>query len=161
MTFEDIKKELTDSEALILTCYGEARGESPDGQIAVMQVIMNRSKLRRQTIKEVCFAKLQFSCWNANDPNYPILCELAEKVIAVTPVNNPTLDQIIYLANGVTDNKFFNLVSQSQHYMTNTLFGSSKRPSWADDFIFKRVIGSHTFLVLRSSDGGHKQSVRN
>jgi hypothetical protein len=62
--------KLSSFEALGLTIYGEARGESHAGQIAVAYVIINRSLKWRKSIKEICYQKNQFSCFNSNDPQY-------------------------------------------------------------------------------------------
>ncbi len=47
---------LNDSEAAILTIYGEARGELFIGKQAVAQVIANRADRWHKTVKAVCFA---------------------------------------------------------------------------------------------------------
>jgi N-acetylmuramoyl-L-alanine amidase len=67
---ESIFDRLNPIEVMALTIYGEARGESWEGMLAVGFVIVNRSRLWKQSIKEVCFAKNQFSCYNSNDPQY-------------------------------------------------------------------------------------------
>ena len=54
------------------TTWGEARGESWEGKVAVAWVIKNRSlsgKWFGGSISEVCLKPWQFSCWNENDPN--------------------------------------------------------------------------------------------
>lgn len=68
------------SEAELLTLaqtiYGEARGETVHGQIAVGIVIMNRLYAGRwgDTIREVVKAPRQFAVWNPDDLNrYKIL----------------------------------------------------------------------------------------
>lgn len=68
---------LDNSEAAILTTYGEARGESYEGKQAVCCVIVNRAYKWRQDIKQVCFAKNQFSCFLSSDPNYQKLLAVA------------------------------------------------------------------------------------
>lgn len=58
------------------TVYGEARGESPEGKLAVACVIMNRVRGKKwfgNTIKKVCSKPFQFSCWNAKDPNRALI----------------------------------------------------------------------------------------
>jgi hypothetical protein len=71
---------------LTLTLWGEARGEPPwqgdpdAGMKAVACVVLNRVKSRRSTygltIADVCTKRAQsskygqFSCWNADDPNF-------------------------------------------------------------------------------------------
>jgi len=56
---------------LILTVYGEARGEGMIGMRAVTHVILNRVRKQRTkwgtNIKEVCLKKKQFSYWNKHE----------------------------------------------------------------------------------------------
>jgi N-acetylmuramoyl-L-alanine amidase len=58
------------------TIWGEARGEPQAGQEAVAWVIVNRLRSRyrgAETLTDVCRARLQFSCWNPDDPNASLL----------------------------------------------------------------------------------------
>lgn len=79
MREEDRKtfNKLNSLEAMTLTLYAEGRGEPHDGQVAICYVILNRSQLWKQPIKEICFAPKQFSCYNATDKQYPKLLEIA------------------------------------------------------------------------------------
>lgn len=66
-----------------LTVYGEARGESDLGKLAVAWVIRNRASARDRMgrplwwggpeLASVCEARMQFSCWNPADPNSELL----------------------------------------------------------------------------------------
>lgn len=75
------------------TVYGEASGETEDGQRAVAWVIRNRAAAalrfveRRRighplfgggTPASACLMPMQFSCWNATDPN-------TGRIAALTP----------------------------------------------------------------------------
>ncbi len=68
-----------DRDILARTLWGEARGESLAGQIAVAWTICNRvndGKAKSwwgEGYAGVCQKPCQFSCWNKNDPNYPFL----------------------------------------------------------------------------------------
>ena len=67
-----------DIDLLARTIYGEARGEASDkAREAVAHVILNRMRDESgrwpKTIAEVVRQKNQFSCWNNNDPNYPLI----------------------------------------------------------------------------------------
>ena len=65
-----------DIEVLSKTIYGEARGESLLGKIAVGHVVLNRVKAESwygDSIEGVCRKKQQFSCFNLDDPNLPKL----------------------------------------------------------------------------------------
>ena len=68
------------------TVYGEARGEPDDGQLAVAHVIVNRLRTNRwgPTLANVCVAPFQFSSWNNNDPNRPLMMALMEDDPALT-----------------------------------------------------------------------------
>jgi len=88
MTALDLKKilyatfgSLTDDRLLALTIYGEARGESREGKIAVGSVILERVDHRDwdgRTIKEVCLMPWQFSCFLPQDPNFKPLAFIAD-----------------------------------------------------------------------------------
>ena len=64
-----IREEMTDEERALsaLMIYHEARGESEEGQRAVVEVLCNRilSELYPDTAKEVIYQQNQFSCADA------------------------------------------------------------------------------------------------
>ena len=65
---------ISDNDLTIMakTIWGEARGESQQGQEAVAWVIRNRAQRGGwwgNSIREVCLKDQQFSCWNNNDQN--------------------------------------------------------------------------------------------
>jgi N-acetylmuramoyl-L-alanine amidase len=73
---------LTDAvtDTLARVCWGEARGEGPQGMQAVASVILNRAKRPGwwgKSIQTCCTMPYQFSCMNQDDPNRP-------KLLAVT-----------------------------------------------------------------------------
>ena len=68
-----------DRDILARTLWGEARGESLAGQIAVAWTIRNRVNDGKEKswwgegYAGVCQKPYQFSCWNRNDPNFAYL----------------------------------------------------------------------------------------
>jgi N-acetylmuramoyl-L-alanine amidase len=65
-------EKLPDAELLARCIWGEARGESIRGKLAVAHVVLNRVKAKPsygRSIKEVVLRASQFSCFNENDPN--------------------------------------------------------------------------------------------
>jgi spore germination cell wall hydrolase CwlJ-like protein len=70
---------LNDTEAAILTIYGEARGEPFEGKQAVGVVIANRAAKQNKPVKEICYAANQFSCYLSADPNYFALFNFAHQ----------------------------------------------------------------------------------
>jgi N-acetylmuramoyl-L-alanine amidase len=143
-----IVDKLIGTEVMTLTLYGEARGESIDGQVAVCNVIINRFRQKPhkyKSISEVCLEKNQFSCWNWNDPNYPKLIELAQKMVR-QDYNEPILRQCNYIANGVAGGNFIDNTHGSTHYMTSSLFSGANKPEWALKAMNMKVIGNHIFF---------------
>lgn len=69
-----------DWEIMAKTIYGEARGETEEGKIAVACCIFNRFKSGKwfagKTIAQTCQKPWQFSCWNKSDPNAQIIAKL-------------------------------------------------------------------------------------
>lgn len=96
-----------DLDVLTRTLFGEARGESAEGQAAVGYVVKNRANWTPSawwgdTISGVCKKSYQFSSWNVNDPNrskmlmlsktdpiYIVLNDIAARVIS-GEIEDPT-----------------------------------------------------------------------
>ena len=68
-----------DLSVMARTVYGEGRGDSHEGRLAIAHVILNRARAGGwwgSAISEVCLKRWQFSCWNAGDPNRPRLFQI-------------------------------------------------------------------------------------
>ena len=77
----EIFSGLTEAQLMALTIYGEARGETREGKIAVGSVILERVEHRPwdgKTVHEVCLMPFQFSCFLPSDPNFHALRLIAE-----------------------------------------------------------------------------------
>lgn len=147
MTNKEIADSLTDYETLFLTIVGEARGEPIEGQVAVGNVIMNRVKTSKKSIKDVCLGKRQFSCWNEDDPNRNLLERIIYE-IAKGSYNYEPYKQVQLVAGGLMEKKIKDNTKGVLNYMTSVLFHSNARPDWAkvpktDAF----EIGKHTFFT--------------
>lgn len=143
----DIIGNLNDREILILTLYGEARGEPIAGLVAVGTVIRNRVHSGRyKSYKEACLAPEQFSCWNKDDPNYNTLIALGKNMIASTPNLDPAFRRCLLVAMGIIDWSLNDETKSAENYMTTKEFNSQERPSWADHPINPLIIGKHTFF---------------
>lgn len=60
---------VTDLDWIAMTVWGEARGESQEGKLAVAYVIVNRMAQEKRTACGVVLRPFQFSFWNTNDPS--------------------------------------------------------------------------------------------
>ncbi|CAF0741973.1 unnamed protein product [Rotaria sordida] len=127
---------LDEIDVLTRTVYGEARGETIDGQAAVAWVIQNRAAKGRtymgKTIKDVCLKPNQFSCWNSNNVNRKLLLNLNTKSEIYENIRR-VVEQVL---NGTrADN-----TNGSTHYHT-----SHVQPNWTKDKSPTVTIGNHLF----------------
>lgn len=79
---------------LAKTMWGEARGHGESGMRAVGHVIVNRAqaekpKLFGQGVVGVATKPKQFSCWNANDPNWKLMKKMDEIDLALAKRESP------------------------------------------------------------------------
>lgn len=75
-----------DAAIVARTIYGEARGEPPDGKLAVAYSIVNRWKSKRwfagKTLASTAMKADQYTCWSTRDPNREKMCDLADADLA-------------------------------------------------------------------------------
>lgn len=140
-----IAAQLSSLDVLALTIYGEARGEPVEGQIAVGCVVRNRVYKDRD-FRIICLEPKQFSCWNEDDSNYPILEDLSHKMMNSLPIINPELSQIRWVAAGIINNLILDNTGGSKNYLTTTLYYSNTI-RWSATMKISKVIGKQIFLV--------------
>lgn len=125
----------------ICTIYMEAQGESFLGKVGVAAVIRNRMKQRRQSVGQVVFAPLQFSCWNSGSPTLGVLDRLDEKIWneceeAWTDVANSLIEDPTNGANHYLNERFTRQLR------------SGSLPPWFDEKKVTLREGNHTFLKI-------------
>ena len=135
-----------DTDILARTIWGEARGEGRAGQVAVGWAIRNRVDMDLHNdgrpdwwgegYSGVCRAKWQFSCWNANDPNFPYLVN--QKLI---PSGQYMLARECAVA--VVTGAQPDPTGGATHYYATTM---AKPPAWAAKAKQTCKIGRHLFF---------------
>lgn len=137
-------RPLTDRDYIGLTLYGEARGESTLGKLAVASVFRNRLRTHRwgQTYQEVCLAPKQFSCWNATDPNRDLLMALADALREDRAQQGGVLREVLWIADGLLAGAFPSVVGDATHYYASSM---SKPPAWAAEGRLVAEVGHHRF----------------
>lgn len=123
------------ADYLARTLYGECRGESANGQIAVANVIMNRVKAGGwfgASVKDVVLKPYQFSCWNKTDPNYSIITNATEAQLA--PFRS--------IAEKAIAGKLPDLTNGATHYHAKSI-----TPYWAASLTKTATIGNHVFYA--------------
>ena len=133
--------KLIDPDAIaIATIWQEARGEKQqDSRIAVAEVIRTRTveKYRSDgSVIATCLWPLQFSGWNAKDPNRipSMKLDTVDPFVAACVAAWHTV-----LAGGS------NITKGADSYVNLGIV----IPDWYDPAKVTAVIGSHTFLKLR------------
>jgi len=130
--------EVSDADFLTMarTIWGEARGESTEGKIAVAWVIRNRLARPKRfglTVGAVCRQPFQFSCWNLHDPNLP-------KLKAVTSAD-PGFSECQEIAAKVCSDKIPDPTNGAQFYR---VIGTPA--DWAIDHSPCYEVGAHEFF---------------
>jgi N-acetylmuramoyl-L-alanine amidase len=142
----DIFGNLNDKQLIALAIYGEARGESMQGKIAVGSVILERVDKKGwmgKTIQEVCLKPYQFSCFLPNDPNFPALKLIAENWNEKYK-NSLSLQQCYNVSRGLIDGLIQRTPEIVQHHITQYKTVNCKA-SWADKMKLIMTIGNHQF----------------
>lgn len=123
-----------DLEIMAKTIFGEARGETYEGQVAVACCILNRFKSGKwfagKTIAQTCQKPWQFSCWNKNDPN-------SQKIASLT---FPTYSKYFPI---IKDAILGDITNGATHYYAPALV---KEPNWAKGKEPCFECGNHLFF---------------
>lgn len=128
-------------DVMARTIWGEARGESHQGRIAVGWVIRNRAEMDLHNdgmpdwwgegIVGVCKRPGQFSCWNKSDVN-------RAKLLSVTP-KDVAFSGCLKAARAVLTGEASDPTKGATHYHT-----AAVSPPWAKGLKYA-TIGNHRF----------------
>lgn len=138
-TFNDVM-------VLAATIYGEARGEDQIGKEAVAHTIKNRVRKGGwygKDIKTVCTKPFQYSCWNAGDPNYGMVADIAFNWAVKNEMilNNHVIQSCLEAALAVLLANSEDVTIGSLHYHNDKIM----TPDWAQGKEPVVVIGHHKF----------------
>lgn len=113
----------------------EARGEGPDGELAVAFVLRNRMNDGRwgSNLASVVLAPEQFSGWNTSDPNRKTLAEMKND----DPVLQGAAKALELAFSGLTD-----ITEGATHYYS---VKAKAPPFWITKGTFTVQIGNHRF----------------
>lgn len=137
-------RKLTEAQLLALCIYGEARGESREGKIAVASVI-------KQRVKEggwyglgwhgVILKPKQFSCFNTSDPNYPKLFDIANDFARYCE-KSKAMSECYEIARGIVGDTIRPNVVATNYKTTNCRGGH-----WSESMVEVKQIGNHLFYI--------------
>lgn len=115
---------------IALTLWGEARGESVEGKLAVASVIWLRAGKDPSRLAVVCRKPKQFSCWNDGAPVPPV---------SVSPAWEACKAIAQLLAKGRGS---FAATVEADHYHATSM---KQTPYWAEGMKEVKTIGGHVF----------------
>ena len=140
-----VKPDPTQEKCLAVTIYGEARGESDNGKIAVAWTAMNRAT--KKSICKVVLAPKQFSIFNNN----PAL-RMAAMSLNVEPRQKNVIDvaswqRAVSIARAVYRKEISDPTLGATHYLAPVVMKAKGYiiPKWARKFIFKGKIDNQLF----------------
>jgi len=142
------KFTLEELDVVARTIFGEARGESREGKIAVGWIIRNRVEADLNNDNKpdwwgegyiaVCKLPWQFSCWNANDPNSARIREMSMDRLYWHSCMAAAFDVLMGNAGDPT--------GSADHYFNPAVVS----PPWAKGKTPTATIGRHVFYRLRA-----------
>lgn len=143
------------------TLWGEARGQGVLGMEAVAWVIRNRVRADLGGDGKpdwwgegwigVCLAPHQFSCWNMDDPNRPLLETVDD--------SQESFLQALHVASGVMLGLLYDPTNGATHYHTLACpsWAHTWPPTWAAGMKQTAVVGGHAFY--RDPAAGPQRSI--
>lgn len=137
----NLLNSLPDIDLLALLAYGEARGEEPVGQLAVMHVALNRERKGGWFGKGltgeggVVLKPWQFSCFNENDRNLP-------KLLGAWGDSLGKYQEMRAIASLALSGFTIDPTQGATHYANLSLCN----PDWAKKMTVTVRIGRHTFF---------------
>lgn len=146
----DVLPALSEVAALALTIYGEARGLTPNGQIAVGQVVLHRRTTGRwgATVNRVVGARLQFSCWWPQGGEANCRATLAMATQVARGEGPRALAPCLWVAAGLLDGMLArDLVQGATHYLTAALWRTNP-PAWAQGQRPLAEVDGHVFFKV-------------
>lgn len=127
-----------DIDILTRTIYGEARGESGLGKLAVAWVIVNRAKHARSSLAAACLKSIHFSCWNnARGPSG--VGDANQLAMMTAEADDPVYARCLIAALQAAHALKSDLTDGARHY-----HALGARPKWAKGKTYE-TIGRHRF----------------
>lgn len=146
MTRDDLAS-LPVVDLLTLLVWGEARGEPIEGQVGVLNVVLNRVADPHYRygggFAEVILQPFQFSCLNESDPNLPKLLLTADALQELHAGKTQPFAQLAWLAEGIITNVLLDNTHGATHYCSLAV-----TPSWSAGQTPVARIGRHVFFRL-------------
>jgi len=117
------------------TICAEAGGEPFAGQVMVGETIANRAINSGKSIRDVCLAPKQFSCWN-NRGTMELRMQTMRK--------HPAWGDCLRIAESICQPGYKPMLPVTHFYAPKLC-----HPAWAKRMLLVAVVGNHRFYVER------------
>lgn len=150
-TQEPILLDLVQEKCLAVTVYGEARGESYHGQLAVAYTVINRAK--KKSICNVALAPKQYSVFNDNPALRAAAMDPHLKPHKSNPIDQKSWNQAVMVARVAMHNLVADPTNGATHYLAPKLMKTKKfkYPKWSRQYTLVKVIDGHKFYKMNNS----------
>ncbi len=140
------KVDAAQLKCLATTIYGEARGESQQGQIAVGFTLLNRAK--NKTLCQVALAPKQYSIFNNNPELRAAAVSMHLEPKQKNTIDNKSWAQSLMVAEMVMKRAIKDPTNGATHYIADKLMRSKgySYPRWSRQFTVVAVIDNHRFF---------------
>ncbi len=128
----DITKKYSNHEIVAATICAEAGDEPYAGKVAVGDVIATRAMKSNTSLRSVCLASKQFSCWNNR--------ETMEQRMQ-TMRKHPAWEECVAITHKISQPGYKPL-SPATHYFNPLL----ANPDWAPRMRLVAIVGKHRFF---------------
>lgn len=133
-----------ESDVILLTAciFGEARNQGIAGMLAVGSVVLNRVKRGGwfgSTVEEVILKPKQFSCFNQDDPNKPLLTAMLANFENFE--TDAEVKECYWIAKGILDGYLRSNVGKATHYCRFDC-----HPAWEKVMTYVCRVGVHQFF---------------
>lgn len=139
-TVQNVNKP--DVHCLSVLIYGEARGESLQGKIAVAYTVVNRAK--NKTLCQVALAPKQYSIFNNNPELRAAAVSLHLEPKQKNKLDNKSWAQSLAVAELVMKKAVKDPTNGATHYVAYKSLNYI--PTWTRKFTIVAKIGNHTFF---------------
>lgn len=145
LTEAEVLDRISQAHVLAVTGYAEAAGDflvdnsSVEERIAVMCVVRNRVRQPGRfgdTFKAVCLKNngrtWQYDCWRpGSGGNHDRLVQKAYLLVTDQPLQDPILDETLFLANGIVSGVILDRTNGATHYYApKSMVPVNSKPRW-------------------------------
>lgn len=137
--------ELEQEKCLAVMVYGEARGESKEGKVAVAYTAMNRAA--KKSLCQVVLAPKQYSIFNNNPALRAAALSLHVEPIQKNEIDQKSWQKSVEVAAAVMRKQLPDPTKGATHYLAPKLMAKLgyKYPRWSKEYKMVAMIDNHRF----------------